>query len=400
MDVYIARQPIFNSHKRLYAYELLFRESLGEALADVEGNRATTSLLSSTFLTEGIEKIAGGKPCFVNFTEELLTEDIAAFFPKTKMVVEVLEDVAPIPVIIEACKKLSNQGYLIALDDFVYRPELDPLIDLADIIKIDFRLSSQDEIDRMIFRLSRWKVKLLAEKVETYTEFEQALKRGFTYFQGYFFSQPEVMRIREVSSMKLNLIQLLAEIHRKKTTVERMEKIISTDVGISYKLLRYINSAYYYLLHRVTSVRQAIVYLGPKEIRRFATLVAISELAFDKPEELIRLSVVRGRFCELLAGKGVDAAQLFLLGLFSLLDAILDTPMVEIMKKLPLQEDVEDALVRKSGLLFPYLQVVVGYERHEMKQCATGLRSLHVPEHGIHRLYLDAVEFADTVIRY
>ncbi len=400
MDVYIARQPIFTKNKRVYAYELLFRRSMGKKLGQVSGNRATTSVLSSAFLTEGIEKISGSKPCFINFTEQLLGKDIAGFFSKTKIVIEILEDVEPTDKVIEACRSLAQKGYLIALDDFVYARKLEPLIALADIIKIDFRLSTMDEIERMLYRLSHRRLKFLAEKIETYEEFDKALKLGFSYFQGYFFSQPETLRIREVASVKVNLMNLLAEVNRKKTTVDRLDAIISMDLGITYKLLRYINSAYYYLLHEVTSVRQAIIYLGAKEIRRFVTLVIISELASDKPEELVRLSITRGRFCELLAEPGqviVDQSDLFLLGLFSLLDALLDTPMKEVMKSLPLADDVKEALVEGKGSLCPYLQLITAYERGCYSTCEKVLVDLHLSGAQVTEHYMAAVEFADRV---
>ncbi|HHB76669.1 MAG TPA: HDOD domain-containing protein [Desulfobulbus sp.] len=400
MDVYIARQPIFTKNKRVYAYELLFRRSMGKNLGQVSGNKATTSVLSSAFLTEGIEKISGSKPCFINFTEQLLGKDIAGFFSKTKIVIEILEDVEPTERVIEVCRELSEKGYLIALDDFVYARKLEPLIALADIIKIDFRLSTIDEIERMLYRLSRHRLKFLAEKIETYEEFDKALKLGFSYFQGYFFSRPETMRIREVASVKVNLMNLLAEVNRKKTTVDRLDAIISMDLGITYKLLRYINSAYYYLLHEVTSVRQAIIYLGAKEVRRFVTLVIISELASDKPEELVCLSITRGRFCELLADPDTstaDQSDLFLLGLFSLLDALLDTPMEEIMKSLPLADGVKKALVEGKGVLYPYLQLVTAYERGRCSTCEKVLPDLHLSWDQVSQHYLSAVEFADTI---
>ncbi len=400
MDVYIARQPIFTKNKRVYAYELLFRRSMGKKLGQVSGNRATTSVLSSAFLTEGIEKISGSKPCFINFTEQLLGKDIAGFFSKTKIVIEVLEDVDPTEKVIEVCRGLSEKGYLIALDDFVYARKLEPLIALADIIKIDFRLSTIDEIERMLYRMSHHRLKFLAEKIETYEEFDKALKLGFSYFQGYFFSQPETLRIREVASVKMNLMNLLAEVNRKKTTVDRLDAIISMDLGITYKLLRYINSAYYYLLHEVTSVRQAIIYLGAKEIRRFVTLVIISELASDKPEELVSLSITRGRFCELLAEpdkSSADQSDLFLMGLFSLLDALLDTPMEEIMKSLPLADGVKEALVEGKGILFPYLRLVVAYERGDHSTCGKILPELGLSGAEVMEHYLTAVGFADRV---
>ena len=400
MDVYIARQPIFTKNKRVYAYELLFRQSMGQNLGQVSGDRATTSVLSSAFLTEGIEKISGGRPCFINFTEELLGRDVAGFFAKTKIVIEILEDVEPSKKVIEACRTLSERGYLIALDDFVYTRKLEPLIELADIIKVDFRLSTMDEIERMLYRMSHHQLKFLAEKIETYKEFDKALKMGFSYFQGYFFSRPETMRIREVASSRVNLINLLAEVNRKKTTVDRLDNIISMDLGITYKLLRYINSAYYHLLHEVTSVRQAIIYLGAREIRRFVTLVIISELASDKPDELVCLSIIRGRFCELLAKSAQSAADqsdLFLLGLFSLLDALLDTPMKEIMDSLPLSESVKEALVGGKGILFPYLQLVIAYERGDHFTCGKILPDFHLTGAEMTKHYLAAVEFADHI---
>jgi EAL and modified HD-GYP domain-containing signal transduction protein len=401
VDVYIARQAILTRYKRVYGYELLFRESMGDRLGQVTGERATTSVLSSAFLTEGIDKISDSKPCFINFTQWLLGRNIADFFPKNKIIVEILEDVEPTDEVIQACQALSKKGYLIALDDFVFKKKLIPLIELADIIKVDFRLSTMSEIERMLYRLSHYSLKFLAEKIETHDEFEKALKLGFSYFQGYFFCKPETLRIREVASVKISMINLLAEVNRRKTTVERLDAIISRDLGLSYKLLRYINSAYYYLLHEVTSVRQAIIYLGAKEMRRFVTLVIISELASDKPEELVRISIIRGRFCELLSGYGsppLDEAELFLTGLFSLLDALLDVPMKEVIGSLPLSEEVSQALVEHKGVLFPYLRLVKAYEQQQRAICLKTCRELAIPPADLAGHYLKAVELADRVV--
>ncbi len=400
MDVFLARQPIFDQNKRLFAYELLFRESMDNVFPGGDSNKATTSLLSSTFLTEGIEKITGSKPGFINFTGELLQKNIPNLFPKTKLVVEVLEDVEPTPEVISACKKISKSGYTLALDDFVYERKLEPLIELADIIKIDFRLTSIDEIERMLYRLSRYNIKYLAEKIETYDEFDKAVKMGFRYYQGYFFSRPEMVRIKEIASSKINLLQLLVEVNKKEITPEEIEKIVSSDVAISYKLLRYINSAYYYLLMEVKSVKQALVYLGERGTRQFVSLVVISELAADKPGELIRTSILRARFCELLGEKSKfqpNSSQLFLLGLFSLLDAILDTSMKEVMTRLPLTSEHKKALLEQAGPLWPYLSAVVAYERRHKDVCLRALNEIGVDPRGIYATYLEAVKLADTL---
>jgi EAL and modified HD-GYP domain-containing signal transduction protein len=400
MYVHIARQPVFDVHKKLFAYELLFRQTLGLSLGELSGDRATTSLLSTAFLTEGIEKIAGNRPCFINFTENLLLKEIAHSFPKNKIIVEILEDVEPTPEVIEACRHLSQMGYILALDDFVYAKELLPLVELTNIIKIDYRLSTPQEIERLQYRLSRFSIKYLAEKVESYEEFEHARKLGFHYFQGYFFAKPESLRITEIASNKTSLLRLLMEVNKRETSVERLEKIIEADVAISYKLLRYINSAFFYLLNQVDSIRQAIVYLGEREIRRFVTLVIVSELAADKPTELVRLSVIRARWCELLAEhsqRAQDVSEVFLLGLFSLIDAILDTPMEQMMEKLPLSDEVKEALTLRQGPLAPFLQAVVFYEQGDSKQCLQALRMIKVDPAKVYDLYLEAVKFSSII---
>ena len=400
MYVSIARQPIFTAQKKLFAYELLFRQTLGLNLGELSGDRATTSLLSTAFLTEGIEKVAGNKPCFINFTKNLLVKEIANFFPKNIIIVEILEDVPATTDVMAACIKLSQLGYLIALDDFVFKKDLIPLIELANIIKIDYRISTTDEIERMLYRLARYDIKYLAEKVETHEEFEHARKLGFHYFQGYFFAKPESIRMKEVSSIKTSKLRLLAEINKKDTSMENLEKIIEGDVAIAYKLLRYINSAYYYLLSEVTSIRQAIVYLGEREIRRFVILVVISELAAEKPNELLRLSLVRAKFCELLAAGchfSADASELFLLGLFSMIDAILDTPMKQAMEKLPLADPVKEALTVQEGPYVPFLQAIISYEQGRSKECLQALKTLKVNSHEVYDMYLEALNFSTII---
>lgn len=400
MEVHIARQPIFDIHKKLFAYELLFRQTLGLHLGELSGDRATTSLLSTAFLTEGVEAIAGNKPCFINFTKNLLVKEIAASFPKNRVIVEILEDVPPSPEVLAACSALSQQGYILALDDFVYAKEILPLIELVNIIKIDYQLLTTDQIERTFHRLARFHLKFLAEKIESYEEFEHARKLGFHYFQGYFFARPESLRITEIASNKINLLRLLAEINNRQTTVTRLEEIITTDVAITYKLLRYINSAFFYLLKEVESVRQAIIYLGEREIRRFVTLVLISELAVDKPRELVRLSVVRARFCELLADRcpqEVNGSELFLLGLFSLIDALLDVPMDQMMEKLPLSDAIKEALIRGEGPYAPFLTAVIAYEKGETVNCLVALAQLQADKKGLSTLYLQAVQFAAII---
>ncbi len=401
MDQYIARQPILNVHKRLYAYELLYRGAETYTLDKVSGNRATASLLTSTFLTRGIDEISGMRPCFINFTQDLLERNLPAAFPKNQIVVEVLEDVKPTPKLISVCKNLRAEGYKIALDDFVYNRNLEPLIECAEIVKIDVRLTPLDTITRTLNRLQNSKVKLLAEKVETIKDFEKANRLGFTYFQGYFFSKPEKIEIRELSSVKVNLLRLLAEVTRKETTIEKLREIISIDIAISYKLMRFLNSAYFYRLQEVKTVKHAIAYLGEKELRRFVLLVVVSELASEQPGELTRLALVRAKFCELLGEASPyksKSEELFVLGLFSLLDTMLSTPMERVMDRLPIGRTVKDALIQQAGVMATFLKVAVAFERNQQKKIISLLQELRVSGTNISQAYMTAVKYANGLL--
>lgn len=402
IDVYIARQPIFNFNKRVYAYELLFRSKANQHLKDTDGNQATSCVLTSTFITEGIEKIAAYKPCFINFTQDLIEKNAPLSFPKTNTVIEILEDVEPTKKVISACRAFKNEGYTIALDDFVFHKKFVPLIRLAHIIKIDFRITPIDEIQKILYRLKSYNLKFLAEKVETHEEFNLAVKLGFTYFQGFFFGKPEVMQIKEIASAKVNLINLLAEVSQASTSVKKLEQIISSDVGMSYKLLRYINSAYFYLITKIDSISHAIVYLGEEGVRRFAMLVIISEIASDKPDELLRLAVIRAKFCELLAENSslkIHPTEIFILGLFSLIDAMLDAQMEYLMEKLPISEEIKEALIKQTGPLAPFLRAVISYEKNREEDCLESLQKLGVETGDVYKRYLEAVEYADNILK-
>ena len=215
MDAYVARQPIFDAKKTVFAYELLFRDGLKNFVPDIDGDVATSNVLSNSFFTIGIDRVTGGKRAFINFTQNLLEKEVPLMFPSETTVVEILEDVKPDPNLIASCRKIASRGYLMALDDFVFHPALAPLVDLADIIKVDFRLTPMDEISRLLENLSDYKGKLLAEKVETVDEFRDAAAMGFEYFQGYFFSKPEILTGREISSTDMGLLRLIAEVNQE-----------------------------------------------------------------------------------------------------------------------------------------------------------------------------------------
>ena len=266
----------------------------------------------------------------------------------------------------------------------------------AKIIKIDIQQTPLAEAKLLIDRLAGRPIKFLAEKVESKEEYTEALEYGFSYFQGYFFSKPEIIKRRGIAPFKIRLLQIIGELNRADADVNRLENLIKSDVSLSYRLLQYMNSAFFNLPNKITSLKSAIVFLGLSEIRKIVTLLITAKLAESKPGELIRASVVRARLCE-LAGRESDyqgdLSELFLLGLFSLMDAVLETEMEQILDELPLSDQLKLALVKKEGELAKYLEVACCCEKGRWNEMPEGiLTSLTMDK------YIEAVEWADTLV--
>jgi len=399
MDVFLARQPIFDRNKRIYAYELLFRSGMSNAFPHIDGETATSSLLSSSFFTVGIDIISGGRPVFINFTEDLLLSGAPHMFPKDGTVIEILENIEVTEPLIAACRALYKAGYTLALDDFIYQGEKQAaLIEMAKIIKIDFRAMPMAEIEKMVAGLRPYGCQFLAEKVETHAEFNQAIAMGFNYFQGYFFARPEVLKNKDISASQLTILRLIEQVNAKEFDIRRLEELINQDVSISYKLLNYLNSAYFSRLSPISSISQAIIFLGEQGVRLFVSLIATSKLADGKPDELLRVSIIRARFLQNLAATtGEDSGDAFLLGLFSLLDAMLDNSMERILSRLPLNDNVKAALIERQGKLFPYIDLVERYEQCSWEAVDELLIIIDSPPEKVPELYMDAVNMANNV---
>ncbi len=399
MDVFVARQPIFDRSKNIYAYELLFRSGETNAFPNIDGEIATNSLLSSSFFTIGIEKICAGRPAFINFPQKLVEDGTPRFFPPERMTVEVLEDVVVTPKLIQECQELKEIGFQLALDDFVYHENLEELLPLADIIKFDFRITPPEELTAMLEKLSGYTFRMLAEKVETYDEFEFAKDLGFHYFQGYFFSKPEIMKGRELEGSQLSTLQLLNVINSSdELDIDQLEEIISQDIAITYKLVSYINSPYFGRLEPISNIRQAIAFLGEKEIRLFVNIIATTNLSSDKPRELVRMAMIRARFLQKLGeAKQQNSRELFLLGLFSLIDAMLDQNIETLVNKLALSTELNDALIDRKGDLGVYLRLIECYESGNWMQFRYAKKRLGLEDELIADTYVHAVEWTNAI---
>jgi c-di-GMP phosphodiesterase len=388
--VQVGRQPIFDRELNVRGYELLFRPCRG-ATGTFDGNQATTQVLLNTFMEIGLDRLVGKHLAFINFTRDLLVDDISASLPSAQVVLEVLEDITVDADLVAAVQRLSDQDFIIALDDFVYHPQWEPLIRLARIVKLDVMALSRPEVAEHVRRLRPYGLTLLAEKVETQEAFDDFLGMGFDLFQGYFFAKPKVVSTKPLANNRLALVQLLAGLNDPDADIDDIEKLVAQDVSLSFKLLRYLNSAFFGNPSRIESLRQAIVYFGLGTLKRWISLMVLASVD-DKPDELLRTALCRARMCETLgraAGYG-NADGHFIVGLFSALEAILDKPMQDIVGKLPLSDEVANALVREEGALGSVLHCTLAYERCNWDEVSVD----GIPESAIGTIYAEAVDWA------
>lgn len=401
MEHFVARQPIFDRRKKIYAYELLFRSGLGNYFDHKDGDEASSRVIANSILLFGIENMTGAARAFINFTQDLLVKNYALTLPKQWTVVEVLENVEPDAHIVDACKKIKDNGYILALDDFVYNPKYEPLLDLTDIVKVDFMLSDSEERKLLSENLIPRGIKLLAEKVETQDDFQEAYDLGYSYFQGYFFSKPVIVSRKDIPTSKLQYLRILREVNSEELDFRKLSVMIEAEVSMSYKLLKYINSAFFGFSHEITTIKQALGVLGEREVKKWVSLVSLAAMASDKPDELIVSSLVRAKFMELTAGeidpdgKGED---FFLLGLFSMLDAIVDRPLAEIMADIPVSEGIKSALLRHKGAMYPLLALMISFERGDWKRLSAIAKKVGIKEALLPEKYVQAIQWTNEMV--
>ena len=383
-EAFIGRQAILDQQQKVYAYEILFRSGLKNAFdPTLDGNVATQSVMVGTMLEFGLKKLVSDKKAFINFTEQNLLNRAPKLLPPENVVVEILENVQPTPEIVEAVRELKAEGYKIALDDFVLLPGYEPLIEMADIIKVDFRITTDPEERQKLREILPSHVRLLAEKIETEEEFHQAMAFGYVLFQGYFFCKPAILHQKKLTSNALSRMRLLKEINRQNVDFASMTNIISSDTNLVHKLLTYINSAGIGLLNHVSNLKQATVLLGASGVKRWVTLISLQTFSEDKPPELFTLSLLRAKFCELIAGElkrpGLTQDAGFLIGMFSLLDVLLMLPMEEVLKEVALADDLNAALLGEDNDLRRILDLVIAYEKGDWDKVIACCEREHIP---------------------
>lgn len=409
MDVLVARQAIFDRDRRVYGYELLFRSRAEQSEFDgTEGGLATQQVLANSLLVIGLENLVGSTKAFVNFGRGPLLQGWHASLPRESTVIELLETVEPDDEVLEACRRLRAQGYRIALDDFVFRPGRERLLEIADLVKVEVGSIPWPE-QRILVRSSKARgLKMLAEKVETYREFECAREAGYDYFQGYFFARPVTVHGRRIPTNKVHCLRLLEEVQRPELDFDRLEELILEDVSLSYQLLRYVNSPLFALATTIRSIRQALLYFGETELRKWVVLATLARTGADKPGELIRHSLARARFCESLArmskapgaNRGFEQVA-FLTGLFSLLDALADRPLEEILSQIALASEIAAVLrgdTGNNGPLGCVYQLARAYEAANWPLVEEMGERLGAPMAEVGQAYCEAAGWARQIL--
>lgn len=394
---YVARQPILNKKMVTLGYELLFRDGEENAFpAHISSERATYRLIVENFMAIGHNPNLDSSRCFINFPYHSLVRRLPFSLPKQSIVIEVLETCQPTDELFEAVRDLYRNGYMIALDDFVYDERWERFIPYAHIIKIDITDWGIEKACSFVHSQleKQCKNKFLAEKVETEDEFNAAKENGFSYFQGFFFKKPEVVKKKYIGPEQVTAMALFQELSRSVVDFNELEKIISRDVTLSYKLLHFVNSMSDRPNVKINSFRQALVYLGEDRLRMFVSLAIASYVSVNKPKELYYIAIQRAKFCQLVisANSRFNAYrdQAFMIGLFSILDALLDAPMNELIAKLPLADEVKSALESRSGELGKLLEIEEHFENADWQQIESLCHALSLSSDEVTQYLYDA----------
>ncbi|AWE08645.1 EAL domain-containing protein [Lysinibacillus sp. 2017] len=379
MEIFIGRQPIFNVEEEVVAYELLYRNNMNNAFPDIDSDSATLDVIINSFLSIGINEVANGRPSFVNFTENLILSESFDFIDPTALVIEVLEDVPITNALIDRLKILKSRGFKIALDDFVLNEEVliyDELFSYIDYIKVDFLLTpvlERMEIENKI-KSQFPSIKLLAEKVETRDEFELAKHTGYSLFQGYFFEEPQIIKSTDIPANLLQYFQIIILLRNEELSIDLLAESMEREISLSYKLLQLINNSAKRTKSKVRSIKQAILLLGLTELRKWIYLLAMRESDEqsnnDVFKELMYSSLFRAKVCEKLARRNNkdNYSEYFLVGLFSLIDSLLQRPMNTILSKLPLSETLLETISGEMTEMTPYLQMSIALNKLEWDQ--------------------------------
>ncbi|MEW6446238.1 MAG: EAL and HDOD domain-containing protein [Pseudomonadota bacterium] len=394
-DVYIARQAVYDRNMQVIGYELLFRGTHAGTAGIKDEHMASSQVIINTFINIGLERLVGSGRAFINLPPDYIVNADELPMTPEQLVLDLPGDFDPVPERLAALRRMRERGYSIAFDLRDYRPELKPMLELADMVRLDIRTMTEEGIHKLVQALSPYQLRLFASKIETHEQFEAARKAGFEFFQGFFFSRPNLIRDRTVQANQLILLRILERLQDENASTETLERLIVQDATLTYKLLRYINSASYAMRRQIDSVREALTLVGTQTVRNWASLILLSRLNANKPNELLKIALIRARMGETLARHfGIqDPAQMFTVGLFSTLDALLDVPMVELLDTIALNTSIKLALLDHEGPMGQLLSMMQAYELGDWGVLDTSPGA----STRFSQAYLEAMDWAGTL---
>jgi len=388
---FIARQPIFDERLKVFAYELLFRA--GPQNIFQPRKEASSSVIVDSATLFDLQTLTGHAKAFINVDESAILRGAVRLLPANRIVVEILETVSPTPAVLQACTDLCSAGYTLALDDFVDHPKWEPLVQLVKFLKVDFRDNDADARCAIAKRYRSNGMHLVAEKVETQADVKQARNFGYAFFQGFFFCKPTMIEGKDIPGNKLTYLRLLEAVSEPELSYNRVEELLKQEPSLVYKLLRYLNSPIVGMRVEIRGVREAIALLGEREFRRWVSVVAIVSMASDKAPELIRTALTRAYFCEDLSrliGMSTHSSDLFLMGLLSVADALLDRPLEQILSSVPISAEVHAALCGGTNRFRDVYETLLAYERADWATLSATVRRFNSIEAQVPGCYLAA----------
>jgi EAL and modified HD-GYP domain-containing signal transduction protein len=402
MFAFIARQPILDTAKNVFAYELLFRDGKNNCYPSAEKSETTEKLIAQKYRTLALDDISCSKTSFINFQSNSIADDLSSSLDPENVVIELSAGSSKMDELTHVCQQVKKMGYKVALENCRVESDMSQLLPYIDLLKVKTERSEYDSLSRNINQFLDANVKLIADQVNTHEDFHICKGVGFDYFQGYFFSKPEAVSHQQLPTSKLTLVELMGASSSATFDLEGINRVIEQDVGLSYMLLRFINNPAINKRYKITSLRHALNYMGEVEIKKFIALLALTNLSDDKPLELIHLSLVRAKFCDLVGiekNLGSNPPTAFLVGLFSMLDALLDRDMQTLVEKLPLVEDVKLALCGAQNDLSVYLMLAKAFESGNWLKVIRISKVLEIDQKLLHSLFNEAVLWGNGVRR-
>ncbi len=406
MEIFIARQPIFTKVESIFGFELLYRNNENNTFPKIDGDTATLDVLTHSFLTIGINELAGDKLCFINFTENLLEREVLKKLPPNRIVVEILEDIIITPALLDKIRRIKALGFLIALDDFVFTQKAEnyaELFKLVNFIKVDFLATPLKERRELEYIVKKEypHIVLLAEKVETRIQFYEAKTSGYSLFQGYFFAKPEIVKAAEIPHNLMSYVRLITMLRDDSVNIDDVAVEIERDVSLTYKVLKMINSPAVRTKSKVRSIKHGVLLLGLEELNHWLHVLLLRESRANKENDaILEASLFRAKFCELLAKRNrkSNSSEYFLMGMFSLIDTLLQRSIHQLVKELPLSDEVAATLSGDSTEMTAYLQLAVAYDEVRWDAMIEGASALEIDFSILNSYYTVARKWSSDII--